>query len=156
MDAELSSASSVPETALTGCGAARRAACARIAYSASESSTSCSSSAARSGDAGGNCRASVHIPDSTLPMNPRVNALEPVDITPMSRSRLAVDRSALGQHFGAGTPREQERVPACLLSDPRDDRRIYGGPDIDDLRDDHDVGITMKPRCQVFEREMRN
>ena len=36
-------------------------------------------------------RAAVHIPDSTLPMNPWVNALEPVDITPMSRSRLAVD-----------------------------------------------------------------
>ena len=101
-------------------------------------------------------RAAVHIPDSTLPMNPWVNALEPVDITPMSRSRLAVDGSALGQHFGAGTPGEQERVPACLPSDPRDDRRIYGRPDIDDLGDDYDVGITVKPRRQVFEREMGN
>ena len=91
-------------------------------------------------------RAAVHIPDSTLPINPWVDALQPVDVTPMSCSRLAVDHSAPGQHFGAGTPREQERVPACLPSDPRDDRRIDGCPDIDDLRDDYDVGVTVKPR----------
>ena len=89
-------------------------------------------------------------------MNPWVDALKPVDVTPMSRSRFAVDHSALGQHFSAGTPGEQERMPASLPSDPRDNRRIYGRPDIDDLGDHYDVGITVKPRRQFFEREMRN
>ena len=101
-------------------------------------------------------RAAVHIPDSTLPMNPWVNVVEPVDITPMSRSRFAVDGSALSQHFGAGTPGEQERVPACLPSDPGDTRRVDGRPDIDNLRDNYDVGIAVKPHRQFFEREMRN
>ena len=55
---------------------------------------------------GGQERAAVHIPDSTLPMNPWVDALQPVEVTPMSRSCLTVDRSALGQHFSAGTPGE--------------------------------------------------
>ena len=71
-------------------------------------------------------RAAVHIPDSTLPTNPWVDALQPVDVTPMSRSGFAVDHSALGQHFGAGTPGEQERMSSSLPPDPRDNRRIFG------------------------------
>ena len=84
-------------------------------------------------------------------MNPWVDALQPVDVTPMGRSCLAVDRSALGQHFSAGTPGEQERVPLSLPSDPRHNRRIYGRTDIGDLGDHYDVGITMKPRRQFIE-----
>ena len=96
-------------------------------------------------------RAAFHVPDSTPPMNPWVDALEPVDVTPVSRSRLAVDRSALGQHFSAGAPGEQERMPLSLPSDPRHNRRIDGRTDIDDLGDHDDVGITVKPGRQLVE-----
>ena len=47
-------------------------------------------------------------------------------------------------------------MTACLPSDPPDNRRIYGRADIDDLGDDYDVGIAVKPRSEFFEREMRN
>ena len=89
-------------------------------------------------------------------MDSWVDALKPVDVTPMSRSGFAVDHSAFGQHFSAGAPGEQERMPVSLPPDPRDHWRIYGGSDIDDLGDHYDIGITVKPGRQFFEREMRN